>query len=355
MNDNNINPINNEQNIPNQPTPAIQPTAAPVDPTPMAAAPTEPTAPSAPQPVEEPINVPNEQINSVKPKGGFNLVVIVIIAIVVIIGGVFAYKKLANNTSTNKTSSKEQSSYKKIYEKQKIGIQSPIYYNDSNYQTKLGVLFAGTYTIEVYDEKIGDITDINNAYFNQIYAEIASAYSNTCEDYIKSLGSDITIADIQSKTNSFDFIKAINNYLKSYNSQYKITDLKFSIIELDDTSKRRISELVGGQLTNPQTENESSTQALVNSFEAEIRLYTKEEGGLHTPAFVGATWSYKIDGSSEILSGEVSEVKDETMMMPGESYNITAKVTEADLKLYDTFKIIIGDREIGEGKITKVY
>jgi hypothetical protein len=72
---------------PAAPAPAQQPTAAPVAPTPMAAAPTEPAAPSAPQPV--PTAAP------AAPKKNNSLIIILAVVAVIVIGVVlfFVLKK----------------------------------------------------------------------------------------------------------------------------------------------------------------------------------------------------------------------------------------------------------------------
>ncbi len=289
-------------------------------------------------------------IENVKPKTSFNPIAFIVIIVIVAVIGFGVYKYLSKPSSSPSTINQNQETkgYKKVYENQPIGTQTPVVYSDKDYHTTLGAVVNATYTIEVYDEELGDITDVNNGYFETIYREISSGFSDAIFEYITSLGPSVSMQDIQANIDDYDFAEGINTRLKVYHREKMVKITKVTIMGIDyaEESKKLID-----QYNNQSSDN---TKGLFNEFGADIRLYSPEEGGRHTAAFEGARWYYKIgDSDSEIL-GVIKSIEGSTMMNPGEDYSVVVNVSLTELSVGDTFKIIDGENVIGEGTITAV-
>ena len=365
-NDLNQNNINNEQTIENNQIPSVpeQSLATPdntvtqtnVEQTTITPTP-EVTSAEAINPVsnteivsqEQTSSAPNTDVPS-KPKGGFNPIILLVIIIILGLCGYFGYNKFIKKDTNNKVKEQEQS-YKKVYEDKRLGTSSPIRYYDKNYETYLELMFRSTYTLEVYDESIGDIDDIDNPNANKIFMEIVGAYSLSCSNYLKSLGQSTTILDAVANTSDYDFVSDINKELEKYDAKYKITKLKIDAIDYTEESDTYVRSQVENSIDNTDNAN----TPLVKQFDANIKLYTKEEGGRHTPAFVEAGWTFIIDNSDLSFTGEVSEIEGTTMMMPGEEYKIKVSIDPVSVSSNSTFKIIENDKTIGEGTITSIY
>lgn len=90
-----------------------------------------------------------------------------------------------------------------------------------------------------------------------------------------------------------------------------------------------------------------------NSFESEIYIYTKDEGGRHTPFYSGFRVQFYFD--SKEIKGEIILKDNVEKAYPGEKINANINLTGSiDIKIGDVFDIHEGGRLIGKGSILKI-
>jgi len=88
-------------------------------------------------------------------------------------------------------------------------------------------------------------------------------------------------------------------------------------------------------------------------FEAEVYILSKEEGGRHTPFFSGYKPQFYIRTSD--VTGEVTLPKDTEMVMPGDTVNLTVKLSApVALEEKQRFAIREGGKTVGAGVVTKI-
>lgn len=88
-------------------------------------------------------------------------------------------------------------------------------------------------------------------------------------------------------------------------------------------------------------------------FEAEVYALTKEEGGRHKPFFTGYKPQFYIRTTD--VTGEVTLPSGVEMVMPGDTVNITVKLTSPiALEEKTRFAIREGGRTVGAGAVTKM-
>ena len=95
-----------------------------------------------------------------------------------------------------------------------------------------------------------------------------------------------------------------------------------------------------------------------NTFESELYILTKEEGGRHTPFFPGYRPQFYVrttDVTGEILSFITDEGEKTLMVMPGDRVKMTAKlISLIAIEEGMRFAIREGGRTIGAGVVSKI-
>nr|YP_010922964.1 elongation factor Tu [Colpomenia sinuosa]WJZ45280.1 elongation factor Tu [Colpomenia sinuosa] len=95
-----------------------------------------------------------------------------------------------------------------------------------------------------------------------------------------------------------------------------------------------------------------------NTFESELYILTKEEGGRHTPFFPGYRPQFYVrttDVTGEILSFVTDEGEKTLMVMPGDRVKMTAKlISLIAIEEGMRFAIREGGRTIGAGVVSKI-
>ena len=95
-----------------------------------------------------------------------------------------------------------------------------------------------------------------------------------------------------------------------------------------------------------------------NTFESELYILTKEEGGRHTPFFPGYRPQFYVrttDVTGEILSFLTDEGEKTLMVMPGDRVKMTAKlISLIAIEEGMRFAIREGGRTIGAGVVSKI-
>jgi len=96
----------------------------------------------------------------------------------------------------------------------------------------------------------------------------------------------------------------------------------------------------------------------LNTFESELYILTKEEGGRHTPFFPGYRPQFYVrttDVTGEILSFLTDEGEKTLMVMPGDRVKMTAKlISLIAIEEGMRFAIREGGRTIGAGVVSKI-
>lgn len=96
-----------------------------------------------------------------------------------------------------------------------------------------------------------------------------------------------------------------------------------------------------------------SDEVLINQFDAEISMLTKEEGGRHTPFFTRYETNLKFKNS--VIKGVIILPEDVEMVMPGDQVTVKIELNEEiSLKQNEKFEIYDNDRLIGKGVIVKI-
>ena len=88
-------------------------------------------------------------------------------------------------------------------------------------------------------------------------------------------------------------------------------------------------------------------------FEGEVYILSKEEGGRHTPFFVGYKPQFYIRTTD--VTGEVTLPQGTEMVMPGDTVNLTIKlIGPVALEEKQRFAIREGGKTVGAGVVTKI-
>lgn len=88
-------------------------------------------------------------------------------------------------------------------------------------------------------------------------------------------------------------------------------------------------------------------------FECEVYVLSKDEGGRHTPFFTGYKPQFYIRTTD--VTGEAALPAGTEMVMPGDTVNLTVKLTSAvALEDQQRFAIREGGRTVGAGVVTKI-
>ena len=89
------------------------------------------------------------------------------------------------------------------------------------------------------------------------------------------------------------------------------------------------------------------------TFQAEVVVLKKEEGGRHTPFFQGYRPQFYIRTMD--VTGEAELPAGVEMVMPGDNVNLTIKlIVPVALEVGSRFAIREGGRTVGAGVITKI-
>lgn len=113
--------------------------------------------------------------------------------------------------------------------------------------------------------------------------------------------------------------------------------------------------VIGGILyflfKNKKTENLEN--GITNTFEADVYMYTREEGGRKTAIYVDAYKPNVVIDEKYLTIKSMKSTKES--LAPGESAPITITLQkEYDLKIGDEFFLQEGGRKTGKGTVTKV-
>ena len=89
------------------------------------------------------------------------------------------------------------------------------------------------------------------------------------------------------------------------------------------------------------------------TFEAEIYVLSKEEGGRHTPFFTGYRPQFYIRTTD--VTGTITLPEGTEMVMPGDNLKVTCELI-APIAIEDQTKFAIreGGRTVGSGVVTKI-
>ncbi len=105
-------------------------------------------------------------------------------------------------------------------------------------------------------------------------------------------------------------------------------------------------------LQNKKNENLDVATATTNAFEADIYLYTREEGGRSTPIYENFHPQVVFE-NKEIYLNTLKLPKE--FLKPGESGHVTIILQkETSMNIEDEFILQEGGRKIGKGTITKL-
>ena len=94
------------------------------------------------------------------------------------------------------------------------------------------------------------------------------------------------------------------------------------------------------------------------SFDAQVFILSKEEGGRHTPFFPGYRPQFFVrttDVTGKILAFRAADGEETKMAMPGDNVQMTVELIQPiAIEKEMQFAIREGGRTVGAGKVTKI-
>lgn len=100
--------------------------------------------------------------------------------------------------------------------------------------------------------------------------------------------------------------------------------------------------------------NQGKKEGTTTNFEAEIYLYTKEEGGRNTPIYI-EKYRPQFVINEKVITGDFKNTKNIESIAPGKSTKVIVTLVEPTLiEKNATFDLKEGGRTVGSGTVTKV-
>lgn len=115
-----------------------------------------------------------------------------------------------------------------------------------------------------------------------------------------------------------------------------------------DEDSNKTSNIVSNANDKVNNSNESVTK-----FEAHVYIFTKEEGGRHTPFF--NSYKPQFNFANNDITGTIELLNGIEMVMPGDTVDINIELTTPiAMKVGTEFSISEAGRKLGTGTVTKI-
>ena len=150
--------------------------------------------------------------------------------------------------------------------------------------------------------------------------------------------------------------------IAGHGSETKTVKVKRILIDGEEVAKSNgnvstaivVSSSIKDDISTEQILFNPKFYSVVNNFDADITLYTKEDGGRTTPVL--GTYTPRIAFYSYSIISTINIPSSIDMVIPGESANLHVTLDDnMVMRVGSKFKITEGMKNVGVGTVTKIY
>ena len=150
--------------------------------------------------------------------------------------------------------------------------------------------------------------------------------------------------------------------IAGHGSEIKTVKVKRIFVDDEEVSESNgnvstaivVSSSVKDDISTEQILFNPKFYSVINSFDADITLYTKEEGGRTTPIL--GTYTPRIAFYTYSVISTIDIPSSIDMVIPGESANLHVTLDDnMVMRVGSKFKIVEGMKNVGIGTVTKIY